>query len=72
MAFSDAKLIIFDLDSTLAESKSKLTPTMTELVQNLLRKKKVGVISGGNFPQFEKQFIIKHCFIYHHCICNCH
>lgn len=57
MAFSDAKLIIFDLDSTLAESKSKLTPTMTELVQNLLRKKKVGVISGGNFTQFEKQFI---------------
>lgn len=57
MSFTQAKLIIFDLDSTLAESKSKLTPSMVELVQALLTKKKVAVISGGMFSQFEKQFL---------------
>lgn len=57
MAFSDAKLIVFDLDSTLAESKSAVTPSMAETLQALLSKKKVAVISGGNLSQFEKQFL---------------
>jgi len=57
MSFTNAKLIIFDLDGTLAESKSKLTPSMVEAIQGLLSKKKVAIISGGNFPQFEKQVL---------------
>lgn len=57
MSFLNAKLIIFDLDSTLAESKSKLAPSMVEAIQGLLSKKKVAIISGGNFPQFEKQVL---------------
>lgn len=57
MSFSEAKLIIFDLDSTLVQSKSPLTPSMAEILQVLLSKKKVAVISGGNLTQFEKQFL---------------
>jgi len=57
MAFSDAKLIIFDLDSTLARSKSSMTPSMTETLGHLLTKKKIAVISGGNMSQFELQFL---------------
>ncbi len=57
MSFTEAKLIIFDLDSTLAESKAALSDSMVETIQNLLKVKKVAVISGGNFPQFKKQFL---------------
>lgn len=57
MPFTNAKLIIFDLDSTLAESKSKISHSMTEVLQTLLVQKKVAIISGGNFPQFEKQVL---------------
>jgi len=51
------KLIIFDLDGTLTESKQKVDNEMAGLVCNLLSRTKVAVISGGNFPQFQKQFI---------------
>jgi phosphomannomutase len=51
------RLIVFDLDGTLAESKSSLDPEMTKLLHNLLGIIKVAVISGGNWPQFEKQLI---------------
>jgi phosphomannomutase len=51
------KLIIFDLDGTLAESKSPLDAEMAALLSELLGKAKVAVISGGNWPQFEKQLL---------------
>lgn len=50
-------LLIFDLDSTLAPSKSFLDADMADLLIKLLEHKKVGVISGGNFSQFEKQLL---------------
>ena len=53
------KLIVFDLDGTLAESKSALDPEMSGLLQDLLGIVKVAVISGGGWPQFEKQVISK-------------
>ena len=49
------KLIIFDLDGTLAESKQPLTSEMAELVARLLAVTKVAVISGGAIQQFLKQ-----------------
>ncbi|MBU6426955.1 HAD-IIB family hydrolase [Patescibacteria group bacterium] len=52
-------LIIFDLDGTLAPSKSPLESDMGELLSNLLEKKKVAVISGGGFHQFETQFLVR-------------
>ena len=51
------KLIVFDLDGTLAESKSALDAEMAKLLGGLLGIVKVAVISGGNWPQFEKQLL---------------
>jgi len=51
------KLIVFDLDGTLAESKSSLDTEMAELLYYLLCIVKVAVISGGDWPQFEKQLL---------------
>lgn len=51
------RLIIFDLDGTLAESKQPLTPEMAELVTKLLNKTKVAVVSGGALSQFLKQVV---------------
>jgi len=51
------KLIVFDLDGTLAESKSPLDAEMAKLLPVLMGIVKVAVISGGNWPQFEKQVL---------------
>jgi phosphomannomutase len=51
------KVIAFDLDGTLAESKSPLDPRMAGLLNQLLDKFQVCVISGGKFAQFEKQLL---------------
>ncbi len=51
------KLIVFDLDGTLAESKSSLDAEMSALLQNLISVVKVAVISGGDWLQFEKQLL---------------
>jgi HAD superfamily hydrolase (TIGR01484 family) len=51
------KLIIFDLDGTLAESKSTIDNEMALLLKDLLETRLVAVISGGAFAQFENQFL---------------
>ncbi len=51
------KLIVYDLDGTLAESKSSLDAKMAGLIHDLLGLVKVAVISGGDWPQFEKQVL---------------
>ena len=51
------RLIVFDLDGTLAESKSSLDTEMATLLHDLLGIVKVAVISGGDWPQFEKQLL---------------
>jgi hypothetical protein len=53
------KLIVFDLDGTLAESKSAVDPEMSGLLHDLLAIVKVAIISGGDWPQFEKQVVSK-------------
>ena len=53
------KLIVFDLDGTLAESKSDVDPEMVGLLGKLLEKKKVAVIGGGKFELFERQLLSK-------------
>ena len=54
---TDARLIAFDLDDTLAPSKSPLDPTMGAVLARLLVEVDVCVISGGQFGQFETQLI---------------
>lgn len=51
------KLIVFDLDGTLAASKSPLDAEMATLLRGLLGIARVAVISGGNWPQFEHQLL---------------
>ncbi len=51
------KLIAFDLDGTLAPSKSPLPDRIAGLLVKLLEKYNVCVISGGKFGQFEKQLL---------------
>jgi phosphomannomutase len=51
------KLVIFDLDGTLAESKSAIDSEMSGLLERLLGTVRVAVISGGDWPQFEKQVL---------------
>ena len=48
-------LVAFDLDGTLAESKQPLKEDMGEALADLLEIVHVAVISGGDWPQFEKQ-----------------
>jgi len=51
------KLIVFDLDGTLAQSKASLDTEMSALLLELLSIVKVAVISGGDWPQFKKQLL---------------
>ena len=53
------KLIVFDLDGTLAESKSTLDAEMATLLGRLLRTIQVVIISGGDWPQFDAQVLSK-------------
>ena len=51
------KIIVFDLDGTLAVSKQRLDQDMVELLGTLLAKTKVAITSGGKWEQFLKQVI---------------
>lgn len=51
------KLIAFDLDGTLAPSKSHFHPRMVALFDQLLAKYQVCVISGGKYELFQTQFL---------------
>jgi phosphomannomutase len=51
------KLFVFDLDGTLAASKSSLSSEMAGLLHDLLGVMKVAVISGGTWSQFEEQLL---------------
>ena len=49
------KLIAFDLDDTLAVTKSPITDRMAELLEKLLVHYDICVITGGSFEQIKKQ-----------------
>ena len=57
MNLSDKELFIFDVDGTLTVSKSPMEASMGDLIAKLLEKKKVAIISGGGWPQFQTQFL---------------
>ena len=50
-------LIVFDLDGTLAESKSAIDAEMAALLPRLLDAVRVAIISGGDYPQFQTQVL---------------
>lgn len=51
------KLIAFDLDGTLAPSKSILPKRMAELLNQLLENFEVCIISGGKYELFQRQVL---------------
>ena len=51
------RLVIFDLDGTLASSKQAIDDEMALLLFELLTIRQVAVISGGDWPQFERQLL---------------
>jgi HAD superfamily hydrolase (TIGR01484 family) len=51
------KLVAFDLDGTLAESKQAVDDEMAGLLARLTGVADVCVISGGDWPQFETQVV---------------
>jgi hypothetical protein len=50
-------LVVFDLDGTLALSKSAIDPEMATLLTALFGVVQVAIISGGAFPQFQTQVL---------------
>ncbi len=51
------QLIAFDLDGTLAPSKSTLPPRMATLMNELLKNYQVCIISGGKYELFQRQVL---------------
>ena len=51
------KAVAFDLDDTLAPSKSPLDPSMATALVSLLQRLPVCIISGGRFEQFQAQVL---------------
>ena len=51
------RLVAFDLDDTLAPSKSRIHPEMAGLLTDLLGQVPVCIISGGRFEQFSAQVL---------------
>lgn len=47
------RLVIFDLDGTIAESKAAIDEEMAARLGDLLQLVEVAIISGGNWPQFQ-------------------
>jgi phosphomannomutase len=56
---STPRLVAFDLDDTLAPSKTAIDPRMAELLVTLLDRVEVCIISGGQYGQFTAQVIDK-------------
>ena len=52
-----AALALFDLDDTLAPSKSKVGDEVVDMIVALTKVVQVGVISGGRFEQFDTQLL---------------
>jgi len=51
------KIIAFDLDGTLTESKQEMAPEMADLVSSLSMKIKIAIVSGGAYHQFKRQVL---------------
>ncbi|QEW03903.1 HAD-IIB family hydrolase [Microbacterium lushaniae] len=57
MPASTPRLVAFDLDDTLAPSKSPIDPRIGELLIALAERVEVAIISGGQLAQFRSQVV---------------
>jgi len=53
----EKKVIVCDLDGTLAKSKAPLEQNMSEVISRVLQNHRMAVISGASFDQFQSQFL---------------
>lgn len=53
----ELRVVAFDLDDTLAVSKSQIDASMADLLAELLTRVEVCIISGGRFEQFTRQVL---------------
>jgi phosphomannomutase len=51
------RMLVFDLDDTLAPSKSPLSTAMADAIGQLLRRYEVAIISGARYEQFQHQVL---------------
>jgi len=56
-SFKKKKLVVFDLDGTLTETKSNMDSEMARLFSRLLRNKQIAVIGGGKYALFRRQLL---------------
>lgn len=56
-SFKDKKIVVADLDGTLAPSKSRVESDMSKVLAEFLKTKRLAVISGGRYEQFQKQLV---------------
>lgn len=54
---ADIRIVAFDLDDTLAASKSPVQPAMARALADLLAVRPVCIISGGRYEQFKTQVL---------------
>lgn len=55
------KIVVFDLDGTITESKSPMDAEMASLFEKILDHMSIAVITGGGFERFEAQFQALQC-----------
>lgn len=55
--FAGVKLVVADLDGTLAESKTAIDAEMAGLILELLKERALAVISGGSYTQFQNELL---------------
>ncbi len=57
MDYSKVKIVVTDLDGTLALSKAPMDDEMSKIICGLLSIKAIAVVGGGFYSQFQKQFV---------------
>lgn len=55
--YNNKKIIAFDVDHTLSQSRSPMDEEMAGLLEKLLKMKKVAIITGGAFADIKKQIL---------------
>jgi len=57
MNLSNKKLIAFDVDGTLSQSRSPMDSEMADILKKLLEIKQVAIITGGAFADIKRQIL---------------
>lgn len=74
--YASKRIIVADLDGTLAPSKAPCDSEMAQLILGILGTREFAVIGGGSYSQFEKQFVgslqgspelLKHLYLFPTC-----